>query len=286
MFHIKISNPSYRQSHDQCFLTYSKLIFPGGEVQVRFDGLPPIYKNLWKDSEVNVTVSAHIPSSENIMELVMLVNAIRHDIPNIKKFNLVCPYLPYARQDRVCAQGEALGIKAFAGVINGLKFDSVEVWDAHSNVSLAVIDNIVNISPDNFLIGMSDSFKDCVLVAPDDGSVKKVSEVSKILKLPMITAGKHRDVMTGKITGTYVNTSEHIGKNNYLIVDDICDGGMTFIELAKVLRKWTDGKIYLYVTHGIFSRGLQVFDGLIDHVYVGKVFPTVDIMGNNITQLG
>ena len=42
-----------------------------------------------------------------------------------------------------------------------------------------------------------------------------------------------------------------------MIVDDTCDGGRTFIELAKVLRARNAGKIELYVTHGIFSKGLK-----------------------------
>jgi ribose-phosphate pyrophosphokinase len=53
-----------------------------------------------------------------------------------------------------------------------------------------------------------------------------------------------------------------------LIVDDICDGGRTFIELAKKLRPMTTGKIKLLITHGIFSKGIEVFDGIIDEVLV------------------
>jgi ribose-phosphate pyrophosphokinase len=70
---------------------------------------------------------------------------------------------------------------------------------------------------------------------------------------------------------------EELAKKDFLIVDDICDGGRTFIELAKVLRPWTTGKIYLYVTHGIFSNGLDVFNSLIDGVYTANPFPKVDL---------
>jgi ribose-phosphate pyrophosphokinase len=76
--------------------------------------------------------------------------------------------------------------------------------------------------------------------------------------------------VTGNITATKVdsNTSTFVGSNKrFLIVDDICDGGRTFTELAKVLKKWTDMPVDLYVTHGIFSKGMSVFDGLIDNIY-------------------
>ena len=54
-----------------------------------------------------------------------------------------------------------------------------------------------------------------------------------------------------------------------IIVDDICDGGKTFIELAKVLKQKNVGKIYLVITHGIFSQG---FEGLAS--YVSGIYTT------------
>jgi ribose-phosphate pyrophosphokinase len=85
--------------------------------------------------------------------------------------------------------------------------------------------------------------------------------------MPFIQAEKIRDPNTGAITSTKVNIEKHVGDKNFLIMDDICDGGRTFIELAKVLRPLTTGKIMLYVTHGIFSAGLEVFLGYIDEIY-------------------
>ena len=64
-------------------------------------------------------------------------------------------------------------------------------------------------------------------------------------------------------------TEYHLDKD-MIIIDDICDGGATFINIAKELRKpgymYKDNKIYLIVTHGIFSKGTtklsQYFDGI------------------------
>jgi phosphoribosylpyrophosphate synthetase len=83
---------------------------------------------------------------------------------------------------------------------------------------------------------------------------------------------KHRDIHTGKITHTEVPLSEarYYKDSKFVIVDDICDGGRTFIELAKAIReKVADAKIYLVVTHGLFTSG---FDQL--NIYFEKVFTT------------
>ena len=86
------------------------------------------------------------------------------------------------------------------------------------------------------------------------GLSKKLWNYQVLVAFPHIRADKKRDPSNGEITGTVVY-SEHLGSQDVLIVDDICDGGRTFIELAKELRHLTTGRIYLYVTHGIFSKG-------------------------------
>jgi ribose-phosphate pyrophosphokinase len=58
-----------------------------------------------------------------------------------------------------------------------------------------------------------------------------------------------------------------------VITDDICDGGMTFIHVAQRLKALSAERVVLFVTHGIFSKGLGVFDGLIDHFYTTDSFP-------------
>ena len=80
--------------------------------------------------------------------------------------------------------------------------------------------------------------------------------------MPVIRASKERDVTNGKITGTSINVESLKGLPCY-IVDDICDGGRTFVELAKILKEKNCGDIYLYVSHGIFSNGT---DGLVKNI--------------------
>jgi len=110
-----------------------------------------------------------------------------------------------------------------------------------------------------------------ILVAPDAGALKKVSSIAKALGTQWVRADKSRDPATGEITGTVVY-SEHVGQRDFLIVDDICDGGRTFIALAEALRPLTDGRVYLYVTHGIFSSGYDALTAAIDGIYTANSF--------------
>jgi ribose-phosphate pyrophosphokinase len=101
-----------------------------------------------------------------------------------------------------------------------------------------------------------------------------------------LIASKHRDIQSGKILSTYVplKDGEHTN-NNFLIVDDICDGGRTFIEIAKVIHEIRPkAKVSLAVTHGIFSAGFNELSKYIEHIYcTNSIYNIEDNF--NITQI-
>lgn len=238
---------------------HERSVFSGGEVHVGLASRAPL----------EATIEAHVRSSDNLMELLLITDALRR--AGTKVIRLLMPYLPYARQDRVCSPGEAHSLRVFCDLINAQRYDSVEVWDVHSDVALALLDRCVHRTVTGFLQKALTPGRQTVLVAPDAGAIKKVAGLSASHAVPYVRADKSRNPKTGEITGTVVYT-DHVGHADFLIVDDICDGGRTFIELAKALRPLTDGRVNLYVTHGIFSRGAAVFDGLIDNVFVANSF--------------
>jgi ribose-phosphate pyrophosphokinase len=249
---------------DGYVILYTALKFSGGEIQVRFDGA------VSKD----VIIDATLDSSDALMELFLLTDAIRRRPVPPRAIHLRAPYLPYARQDRVCSPGEALSLRVICDLINAQNYASVEVWDVHSNVALALLDNVRNVPAYAFLRNLKSMEHPPILVAPDKGAVERVLDVSKTTGATMVRADKVRNTATGEITDTVVY-SGLVGDADFLIVDDICDGGRTFIELARKLRPLTAGKVMLYVTHGIFAKGVAVFDGLIDHIYCANIFPGV-----------
>ncbi|MGI4815968.1 MAG: ribose-phosphate diphosphokinase [Janthinobacterium lividum] len=247
---------------------YEMMKFSGGEIQVR---LSEDLINLGTENEL--IIYAHLTDSDKIMELAMLMEAFEDN--KLSSPSLVCPYVPYARQDRKMERGESIAIKEMARFINHLGFLSVEIWDPHSDVTVALIRRVEVVSQEVLVQRVPLDMRNIVLVSPDAGAMKKIGKVAKLTGCPVVEASKKRDTSTGEITGTVVH-SDHVGDKDFLICDDICDGGRTFTELAKELRPLTNGKIYLYVTHGIFSKKLDVFKGLIDHVYCAMVFPNVE----------
>lgn len=237
--------------------------FPGGEVHVQLD-----LEKVAKAGSVQF-LPAVIKSSDDIMKLIMTTDALRR--AGFQDIILLMPYVPYARQDRVSEIGEPLSIAAFAKIINSLKFLSVLVWDAHSDVATAVIDNCKSV-PQYRLVDsvLGPKQKDYVLVSPDAGARKKIDKLAQLWQSEVIYCDKVRDTKTGKILYTHVPDIDEkiIEGKGFLIVDDICDGGRTFTELAKVLQaKNPDHWIDLYVTHAILSQGLSTFKGLIDNIY-------------------
>lgn len=246
------------------------LVFAGGEVQVRLE-----YGGYANPGVAGVRIETNISSSDKLMELLLVTDAVRrlfgqgHEID----IHLRCPYLPYARQDRVCYPGEALSLKVACDLINAQRYGSVEVWDCHSDVGLALLDRVIHVQAETLLRPLKKLLhEDTCLVAPDRGAVKRVSLCAKVLKFPMMTANKTRDPHDGAITGTTIEGMVH-PKDHYLIVDDICDGGRTFIELAKLLRSAGAKHVALYVTHGIFSAGFADLAKVIDRIYVANPFP-------------
>ena len=111
-----------------------------------------------------------------------------------------------------------------------------------------------------------------VLVCPDKGALSRCADLQQQLDIrQMVNCEKRRDPATGKITHTDVLVDDLTGKTA-VITDDICDGGYTFIKIAEQLKVKNVERVVLYVTHGIFSKGLGVFDGLIDSIFTTNSF--------------
>lgn len=243
-------------------------LFPGGEVGVDINDLSGIDGI----KATRVYVDARIRNSDDVMALVMTTNALRREFP-LAKFMLDLPYVPYARQDRVCNPGEALSIEAFADIINMLKYDMVQVTDPHSAVTPAVIKNCHILDQYEIFRDIKLSFNDITIVAPDAGATKKCEEFAKkVGAAGVITCSKTRNLADGKIIGMTVDGPEDMSDLNLLVLDDICDGGRTFIELALLLEARNPKRLELAVTHGIFSKGVDAVSNHYDHIYTTDSF--------------
>ncbi|AKY03999.1 putative ribose-phosphate pyrophosphokinase [Cronobacter phage PBES 02] len=251
--------------------------FAGGERNVRIKGFQhsPAYGVDLKEKMPegkDLVVYAHIDSSDAIMDLLLFTDAFnrmgRGTGNQVKKVCYV-PYLPYARQDRVMVPGEPLSSAVFGTLINLCGFDRIIVDDPHSDVSPSHIKNVAIFEQYELALDILGPgfFDDAVIVAPDAGAIKKVTKLAQKVNHREIGVGtKHRDLMTNNITDTTYAGPDVNGKR-VIMVDDICDGGRTFIELGKVLRANGAKEVVLYTTHGIYSYGADVFKDVIDEVY-------------------
>lgn len=233
------------QGKERAVSDYPK--FPAGELKVESSAL----KRIW-----------NLRTSDDFMALLLAVDAYKREFAGLPR-NLHIGYLGYARQDRVCNAGEPFSLKVVCDLINSLGFESVMVTEPHSIVTPALINGCTVIPMSIFAREVPGN---CVVIAPDAGAEKRAYQVANIRKEQLVVALKHRDPATGNITATELYADD-LGGKDCLIVDDICDGGATFIQLAAKLKEKNCGRIKLFVAHGLFTRGLGVFSGLIDEVY-------------------
>lgn len=223
-----------------------------------------------------VKVTSRLNSFKDLELIICAVQAIRNLYPN-REIALYVPYFVGARSDRKFVQGGVNYLKQVIGpIINSLDLTTVVVLDPHSDVLEACLNNYEKI--DNHLlvkfaladIDNKNGAQDRIcLVSPDAGAYKKIFDVAKKFGIEnVITANKVRDMKTGKILRTEIPILDQQEDLKYVIIDDICDGGRTFTELAKAIRdSRPTAEVYLVVTHGIFSAGFDDLSKLFERIY-------------------
>ena len=214
---------------------------------------------------------------ENNEEMVALLYLTRHlQSHGVDRIELLMPYIPNARQDRVKSGEDVFTLKYFAEFINALGFSKVTVLDPHSYVSEALINNIVVKSPIDYISVAIGVTRPNLLFFPDEGAMKRYSGM---FSLPYAFGIKKRDWQTGQIQGLDVAGSTELIKDaTILIVDDISSRGGTFYYSAKKLKELGAGKIFLYISHceNTILQGEVLTSGLIERVYTTKSIYTAD----------
>ena len=229
--------------------------FPAGELYIKLEGLPLKYCH----------IKAQLQSSDDIMELLLAVNAIREYNPRCA-IDLELPYVPYQQQDRVVDSFESNSIKVFASIINMCKFREVYIVDPHSDVTPALIKNC-KAMPGLWKMAIH-NFKPDILIAPDAGAYKKVSKIADKNGLDVVTATKKRvngKIVNGQLLGD-------VNGKRCLVIDDICVGGATFIQLGELLKAGGATELGLYVSHGIFCNGTYRLNEYYSNIYTTQSF--------------
>lgn len=257
--------------NDKNVLEVSFVQFSGGERHVQLGNF---------ENRGIYILRADLRGANDVFDLLLTADALNQKFENCELF-IEVPYLPYARQDRVCAPGQAFSLKVMAGLFGQIEnVKKLVVWDCHSPVGVdltgaqnVAAQDIIKINPELSALIMD---LNSVIICPDKGAIGRTQEVVNAFEKdfqndPIVYCEKVRDPATGQITHTDVRV-ENLKGRTAIITDDICDGGYTFIKIAEQLKAKGANEVILFVTHGIFSKGLDVFDGLIDRVFTTDSF--------------
>jgi ribose-phosphate pyrophosphokinase len=280
-------------SNDSLSFKYEISRFPDGQQSLRLieDGYNTFESLRDSDSAHGIIIKSRLNTFSDLEIIICATQALKE--VGVKNISLYIPYCIGARSDRKFMEGGINYVKTvIAPIINSQGYNKVTILDPHSDVLEACINNfekvdnvdLVSFALQDYFLSKgfetwsASNFDGMRFISPDAGALKKVFHVADAVKYrnEVIIASKHRNLETGKIDYTNVPMSVHDADKDVFIIDDICDGGRTFIEIAKAVdevRKLSSsvkrenyGKNYLIVTHGIFSAGfdflVQYFDGI------------------------
>lgn len=211
--------------------------YPAGERHVRLR------------NAVNLsTLTAIEATVRTFDDLAMVVTADRIVRRRGRTVEWFLPYFPFARHDRRIDSNDGFELKLALEIVNEL---NIVIADPHSEVTCQLRHFSQAEVVDHFAAaGLFDD--DPIVIVPDAGAAKKA--YSWLNGRPVVQALKKRDVRTGALSGFEV-LADDLGGRPCIIIDDICDGGGTFLGLAAVLREVNAGPLTLAVTHGLFTKG-------------------------------
>lgn len=257
-------------------------------IRVSVDGVEnPIKFNTFKGGEEfveseqsfnrsnRVEVYAYIRSSTDLMRLFSLLKLIEES--DVHYLYLTLPYFPYARQDRKMNDRQPNQSNMMAAILSMYEcIKTIEVHDVHSTDSVKLLGNVRNRTLSELIsdkITHRQSLKQFqfvsqadAIVAPDAGAASRAQGVADLFGLPIIQCRKVR-ATDGSIERVHI-PSEDIKGKRLVLVDDIIDGGRTFVSLAKEMSE--AASLSLLCTHGIFSYGkdeLNKYFEVVDSIY-------------------
>jgi ribose-phosphate pyrophosphokinase len=266
-------------------IAYKTLIFPDGQphIVLNFDKIP--------QNTEGVNIIARITNPTDLFTVLMAKDVLDAQVAsslaiNIERIDLTISYLMAARMDRQMTDGEPFSLRIVAAMLNQAGFRHISIFDPHSDVSTALILRSKAIGNESFVSKCLEHFyqnqerDDYALISPDAGALKKIYKVAQFVDAPLVVeCSKIRDVKTGHLSGFNTQVIDFQGKTCF-IVDDICDGGGTFVGLAALLKSRNAGKIVLIVSHGIFSKGFDLAG--IDAIYTTDSFRDFKNLPNHV----
>lgn len=252
--------------------------FPDGQQDVTI-----IFGEGYTEINSPVQIKSRFSNFKDLELIICATKALRN--LGIKEIHLYVPYILGLRSDRLFVEGGTSYLRDIvAPILNNLNYETVTCIDPHSDVAAACINNLKTITNTSLVkyalftspnpIVQEVGLEGVVLVSPDGGALKKIYKVAKDIGFAgeILNGSKHRDT-NGVLSETRINIPETCYGKEFVIIDDICDGGGTFINLSKAIRSQLPSemreecKIHLIVTHGVFSKGFEPLIGNVERIY-------------------
>ena len=256
----------------------------------------------FSDSEFNIEILENIrgrdtfiiqstcpPSSENLMELLVMTDACRR--ASAAQITAVIPYFGYARQDRRPRSSRVpITAKLVAKLIASAGIDRVLTVDLHAEQIQGFFDVAVdNVYASPILLG--DAWKkkhqDMVVVSPDVGGVVRGRALAKRLdNADLVIIDKRRSKAN---KSEVMNIIGDVENKNCIMIDDMVDTAGTLCQAANKLKDCGAASVHAYITHPVLSGPAveRITDSAIDEIVVTDTIPlSKDALGcKKIRQL-
>jgi ribose-phosphate pyrophosphokinase len=244
--------------------------FSDGEVTVE------IRQNV-RARDVFVVQSTCAPTNENLMELFMMVDALKR--ASARRITAVIPYFGYARQDRRPRSTRVpISAKVVANMLETVGVERLLTMDLHADQIQGFFDIPVdNIYASPVLLSdlKSKNYKDLVVISPDVGGVVRARALAKQLGCDLAIIDKRRPKAN---VSEVMHVIGEIEGRNCVIMDDMIDTAGTLVKAAEVLKERGAKSVYAYCTHPVFSGPAveRIAKSQIDEVVITNTIPLSD----------
>lgn len=244
--------------------------FSDGEVTVE------VQQNV-RARDVFVVQSTCAPTNENLMELLIMVDALKR--ASARRITAVIPYYGYARQDRrPRSMRVPISAKVVANLLETVGVERVLTMDLHADQIQGFFDIPVdNIYASPVLLSdlKSKAYPDLVVVSPDVGGVVRARALAKQLGSDLAIIDKRRPRAN---VSEVMHVIGEIEGRNCVIMDDMIDTAGTLVKAAEVLKERGAKRVFAYCTHPILSGPAvdRIAGSQLDEVVITNTIPLSD----------
>ncbi|WP_036430689.1 ribose-phosphate pyrophosphokinase [Mycoplasmopsis felis] len=226
-----------------------------------------------RDRDVFIIASTSKPVNDNIMELLLFIDSLKR--ASARTINVCLTYYGYARQDRKASGRQPIGAKLVADLLQTAGITKITCVDLHN----PSIQGFFNIPVDDLkgqypiAIALKETGEKFTVVSPDHGGTVRARKLAELIAdtVQICIIDKRR---TGVNQTEVMGILGNIEGQNAVIIDDIIDTGGTILKAVETLKKHGAKKVIVAATHGIFTKGFDIFE---NHPDVSKVIITDSI---------